>query len=184
MDDARVESLIEPSSDGTSAETSSAAPLVLNDLDPDFKTLIAEQPGGEGIRACFACRACSAVCPITPIKADYDPRKIIRMALLGMKREVLESPLIWMCSSCYGCREVCPQDVRFTDVIFAIKNLAAREACIPPGLTAQKSLLTDHGRLYEITDFENEKREKMGLPPIAEHPEDYAAMLAVDPEDV
>ena len=99
------------------------------------------------------------------------------MALLGMKKEVLESDFIWLCSSCYGCHEVCPQNVRFTDVMFAIKNLAVAEACIPAGLTAQKTLLKDHGRLYEVTDFENEKREKMGLPHIVEHAEDYSTLL-------
>jgi heterodisulfide reductase subunit C2 len=184
MDDTRVETLGEPSGGDEGGGLRPAPAVRLNDLDPEFKNLIAALPGGEGIRSCFACKACSAVCPITPIKEGYDPRKIIRMALLGMKREVIENPLIWMCSSCYGCHEVCPQNVRFTDVMFAIKNLAAQEACLPPGLTAQKSLLTGHGRLYEVTDFENEKRGKMGLPNIVEHPEDYAAILSGEPEDV
>jgi heterodisulfide reductase subunit C len=61
--------------------------------------------------------------------------------------------------------------------MFAIKNLAVEEACVPPGLKAQKGLLKQHGRLYEVTDFENEKREKLGLPPIVEHPEDYDRLL-------
>jgi heterodisulfide reductase subunit C len=149
----------------------------LNALDPSFKHRVAKQRGGEGIRSCFACKACTAACPIERVDQRYDPRKIIRMALLGMKKEVLESDFIWLCSSCYGCHEVCPQNVRFTDVMFAIKNLAVAEACIPPGLTAQKSLLKSHGRLYEVTDFENEKREKLGLPRIVEHPEDFDNLL-------
>ena len=149
----------------------------LNEQDPAFKEEVARTPGGEGVRACFGCKACTAVCPIEPVDKRYDPRKIIRMIMLGMKKEVLESDLIWLCSSCYGCHEVCPQNVRFTEVMFALKNLAVAEACMPPGLTAQKSLLRAHGRLYEITEFENEKREKLGLPPIVEHPEDYDALL-------
>jgi len=151
--------------------------IKLNDLDPSFKDRVAAQPGGEGIQACFGCKACTSVCPIEEIDHRYDPRKIIRMALLGMKKEVLESDFIWLCSSCYGCHEVCPQNVRFTEVMFAIKNLAVEEACIPPGLMGQKNLLRAHGRLYEVTEFENEKREKLGLPPIVEHPEDYERLL-------
>lgn len=99
------------------------------------------------------------------------------MALLGMKDEVLKSDFIWLCSSCYGCHEVCPQNVRFTEVMFAIKNLAVAEACVPPGLSGQKTLLKQRGRLYEVGEFENEKREKLGLPPIVEHPEDYDRLL-------
>jgi len=99
------------------------------------------------------------------------------MALLGMKKEVIESDFIWLCSSCYGCQEICPQNVRFTDVMFAIRNLAAAEGCVSAGLVGQRSLLRLHGRLYEVTEFENEKREKLGLPCITEHPEDYDAVL-------
>jgi heterodisulfide reductase subunit C2 len=149
----------------------------INDLDPSFKHRVAEQPGGENLKACFACKACTAACPIQPVDKRYDPRKIIRMILLGMKKEVLESDFIWLCSSCYGCHEVCPQHVRFTDVMVALRNLAAGEGCLPPGLTAQRSLLKGHGRLYEVGDFENEKREKLGLPPIQERPEDYDRLL-------
>jgi heterodisulfide reductase subunit C2 len=149
----------------------------LNDLDPSFKHRVACQPGGEGLKACFGCKACTAACPIEPVDKRYDPRKIIRMVLLGMTKEVLGSEFIWLCSSCYGCHEVCPQNVSFTEVMYAIKNLAAAEACAPPGLTGQKSLLRQHGRLYQITEFENEKREKLGLPPIEERPEDYEALL-------
>lgn len=151
--------------------------IKINDLDPTFKHRVACQPGGEAIKACFGCKACTAACPIEAVHHRYDPRKIIRMALLGMKKEVLESEFIWFCSSCYGCQEVCPQDVRFTEVMFAIKNLAAAEGCVPAGLMGQKNLLRQHGRLYEVTEFENEKREKLGLPRITEHPEDYDALL-------
>lgn len=149
----------------------------LNALDPSFKHRVARQRGGEGIRACFGCKACTAACPIEAVDKRYDPRKIIRMALLGMREEVLKSDFIWLCSSCYGCHEACPQNVRLTEVMFAIKNLAVAEACIPPGLTAQKGLLKSHGRLYEVSDFENEKREKLGLPRIVEHPEDFNHLL-------
>jgi len=151
--------------------------IKLNSLDPSFKHRIARQPGGEGIRSCFACKACTSACPIEAVDRRYDPRKIIRMAMLGMKKEVLGSDFIWLCSSCYGCHEVCPQNVRFTEVMFAIRNLATAEGCVPAGLTGQKAILKAHGRLYEISDFENEKREKMGLPRIEEHPEDYDILL-------
>ena len=67
--------------------------------------------------------------------------------------------------------------MRLTEVMFAVKNLAVAEACVPPGLTAQKALLKQHGRLYEVTEFENDKRAKLGLPPIVEHPEHYDELL-------
>jgi heterodisulfide reductase subunit C len=151
--------------------------LKLNELNPSFKFRIAQERGGEGIMACYACRACAASCPIEPQDQRYDPRRIIRMALLGMEKEVLTSDFIWFCSTCYACHEICPQGVGFTELMFAIKNLAAKEACAPAGLGAQRNLLMEHGRLYEITEFENEKRAKLGLPPIEEQGEDFEKLL-------
>ena len=139
--------------------------IKINDLDPSFKDRVAEQPGGAGIRACSGCKACTASCPVEAIDTRFDPRKIIRMVLLGMKKEVLGSNITWLCGACYGCHETCPQNVNFTEVMFAIKNLAVKEGCVPQGLAVQRTLLKQHGRLYQVTDFENGKRAKLGLPP-------------------
>ncbi|MCK4583814.1 response regulator, partial [candidate division WOR-3 bacterium] len=138
--------------------------LQVSALDPKFKYEIAKQPGGENIKVCFGCGICTASCPVREIDETYNPRKIIRMALLGMRDAVLKSAFIWLCSTCYTCTERCPQGVRFTDVINAIKNIAAEEGYIHPALRMQAELLEKEGRLYEIGDFDNKKREKLGLP--------------------
>ncbi|MCK4576715.1 glycine cleavage system protein GcvH [candidate division WOR-3 bacterium] len=138
--------------------------LQLSALDPRFKYEIAKQPGGENIKVCFGCGICTASCPVREIDETYNPRKIIRMALLGMRDVVLKSDFIWLCSTCYTCAERCPQGVRFTDVINAIKNIAVQEGYIHPALRMQAELLEKDDRLYEIGDFDNKKREKLGLP--------------------
>jgi heterodisulfide reductase subunit C len=99
------------------------------------------------------------------------------MVLLGMKEEVLSSPFIWLCASCYSCQERCPQDVRVTDVITAIRNYAAREGHILPAYEMQIELIRTHGRLYEIDEFDNKKREKAGLPPIPKKAEQVKKIL-------
>lgn len=155
----------------------------LNDCDPGFKHQIAAEPGGEGIRVCFGCAACSARCPVGANRPEYDPRRIIRAALLGQREEVLASPLIWLCSSCYTCGEVCPQGVRFTDVLTAIKNLAAREGHAPPSAKVTAELLAKQGRLLEVTEFENDKRAELGLPPVEQRPGDFQSILGLTPPD-
>lgn len=146
-------------------------------LDPKFKFLIAAEPGGENIKKCFSCGTCTAGCPVREVTDRYNPRKIIRMALLGMKKEVLSSPFIWLCSSCYTCFERCPQDVRIPELMNAIKNIAVREGHLPPAMKTQIDLLSSFGRLLEITDFENEKRRESGLPGLPGKTEDLKKIL-------
>ncbi len=96
-------------------------------LDPNLKYEISNQLGGENIKRCFQCGTCVASCPIWEIDERFNPRKIIRMALLGMREEVLSREFIWLCSKCYACYERCPQDVRITELMSAIVSIAERE---------------------------------------------------------
>jgi heterodisulfide reductase subunit C len=130
----------------------------------DFADQVAGEPGGEGIRKCFSCGTCSAGCPIRRINDLYNPRKIIRMILLGMKNRVLESDFIWLCSSCYTCQERCPQDVRITDLMIATRNLACQHGYTPSGIKMQADLIESQGRLYLLDEFDDKKRKKAGLP--------------------
>lgn len=137
-------------------------------LDSNFKYEIAREPGGEKITHCFQCGTCTATCPVRSIDDRYNPRKILRMALLGMKDRVLSSDFIWLCSSCYQCYERCPQDVKITDVMTAIKNVAVKAGYIHPMYPNTAEILSAHGRLYEIGDFDNKIRQKSGLPVLIE----------------
>lgn len=140
-------------------------------LDPNFKYEIMKEPGGEHVTRCFACGTCTATCPVREMNDEYNPRRIIRMAILGMRQEVLTSDFIWLCASCYTCEERCPQDVKIPGLMNAIKNIAVRQGHIHPSFRAQLEVLFAHGRLYEITEFDNKKRAKWGLPEIRENVE-------------
>lgn len=146
--------------------------IKMKELDANFKDKIVKEPGGENLLRCFSCGTCTASCPVREVNEKYNPRKIIRMAILGMKKEVLSSEFVWLCAACYSCYERCPQDVRITELMNAIKNIAVKEGYIHPSFTAQVNLLNVHGRLYEIGEFDNKKRAKFGLPQIKESAEE------------
>lgn len=80
-------------------------------------------PGGEKIRLCLQCGTCSGSCPMAK-EMQYTPRQIFAMVKAGMREEVLSSDSIWYCVSCYLCTVRCPQGIRQTDIMYALKRLA------------------------------------------------------------
>ena len=139
-------------------------PIDMKDLDINFKFEVAKEPGGEHIKRCFACGTCTTICPVFSVNDKYNPRKIIRMILLGLKYEVLKSDFIWLCSGCYSCYELCPRDVKITHLMNAIRNIAVREGHIPKPMEAGVDLLDKFGRLLEVSEFENTLRLKKEIP--------------------
>lgn len=141
-------------------------------LDPKFKEEVSRFPGGENIKRCFQCGTCSAGCPVREIDEKYNPRKIIRMVILGMRDRVLPSDFIWLCSQCYTCEERCPQDVKIKEVMEILKNMAVREGYIKEAFAKQAETIGRLGVLYAISDFENKRRAELGLPQLpSQNPE-------------
>lgn len=140
------------------------ADLDLTKADPNFRRSLAAQPGGAKLAACFTCRTCTASCPVSAVEKRFNPYRIIRMALYGLKKEVLESDFIWYCSSCYACQERCPQGVSITEFMTLLKNMAIKEGHAPSGIRAQRDLIKGAGRIYSLDEFDNKKRNKMELP--------------------
>jgi heterodisulfide reductase subunit C2 len=105
--------------------------IILSEMDANFKNEITAQPGAEHFKQCFTCGTCTASCPVAEVHDEYDPRKIIRMSILGMKQEVLSSDVLWMCSRCYTCYALCPQGVKFTDVLGILRDMAVKQGFVP-----------------------------------------------------
>jgi len=59
----------------------------------------------------------------------------------------------------------------------ALKNIAVREGCIHPVFKEQARLVGTFGRLYEVEDFDNKKRDKLGLPPVKKTFDDVTKLL-------
>lgn len=112
-------------------------------VDPNFKFEVSAAPGGENIKLCFACGTCTAACPVAAVDEEFNPRKIIRMVLLGMRKEVLSSPVIWRCVQCYSCTAKCPQNVKFRDVMKVLRDLAVKEGFTDPSVLSEMQRLDD-----------------------------------------
>ncbi|MFW9802742.1 MAG: 4Fe-4S dicluster domain-containing protein [Candidatus Thorarchaeota archaeon] len=131
-------------------------------LDAEFTKEVSGLLGGKDLTACFQCAKCSAGCPVSD-KVNIQVHELMRMLLFGLK-EVLETDMVWLCTTCYTCQERCPQGIDITDIIFGLKNMAFKKKMAPPGYVAARKSLYDTGKLYEPTEWEREDLELDDVP--------------------
>jgi heterodisulfide reductase subunit C len=141
-------------------------PIKASEIDPKFKYELSRMHGGERLLKCFQCGTCTSDCPVARFSDNYRPRTIIRMAQLGLKERVLNSPTLWLCAACFTCTDRCPQDVEVASVIRVLRNLAAERGIVPQVFRDQAACILNSGYAYKIPDLRIKKREMQGLPPL------------------
>ena len=94
--------------------------------DTAFRDLIIRTPGGEKIPTCMQCGICAGSCPVSH-EMDYTPRELVRMIQLGLKKEVLNSNTIWICTTCFSCSVRCPRGIHPTELMETLKPIAMAE---------------------------------------------------------
>lgn len=75
---------------------------------------------------CLTCGTCASACPIAGVDG-LDPRKVVRMAFLGMEDELLASEWPWKCTMCGKCEEACPMDVEIVQLMRRIRSRRDRD---------------------------------------------------------
>ena len=115
-------------------ESNDSGVINYRDMDHGFRKLVSQIPGGEKLANCYQCGTCTAGCPVSELRDTYSPKRILKMALLGMKEDVLKSPELWQCTQCHVCVAHCPQDVRCADVIRVLRQLAVEGGHVPARL--------------------------------------------------
>ncbi|MDD2626866.1 MAG: CoB--CoM heterodisulfide reductase subunit C [Candidatus Methanomethylophilus sp.] len=132
--------------------------------NPEFEKELAAL-GGADVKLCFQCGTCTASCP-SGRRTSYRVRKIMRMAQLDMKEEIISSQELWECSTCYTCVERCPRQVPIVDVIVALRNMAVAAGHIYPAHKKTAVNLYKTGHTVPINDEIKAQRKALGLPEV------------------
>ncbi len=74
---------------------------------------------------CQECGKCSSSCPVTRLDPSYSPRLAVEKALLGLEDAVLTDKGLWSCLTCYLCRQRCPLDIEYDELIRTCRAKAA-----------------------------------------------------------
>jgi heterodisulfide reductase subunit C len=111
------------------ADTQNDKPLVLNDSKTDGT---APKLISNTFAYCFSCESCTTICPVVE---NYDkpnesldllPHQIMCCLGFGFTEMASGPRMLWECLTCYKCQEHCPQEVAVCDLLFQLKNLAAK----------------------------------------------------------
>jgi ferredoxin len=98
---------------------------MIRDVNPELmKRIRRHGKGGElKVQSCFQCGNCTAVCPLAQDSAGF-PRRAIRMAQVGMERELLASEDVWRCYACGECTRTCPREADPAEFMAAARSYA------------------------------------------------------------
>lgn len=136
--------------------------VTIDQANQDFAQKVQSKEGGETLMLCFQCGTCTASCPSGRMTA-YKTRKLIRRAQLGMEEEVLNSPDLWMCTTCYSCMERCPRGVEIVDLITLLRNLAVEKGVMSDPHKKVGTMLVKYGGTVPLTEEYENQREALGL---------------------
>jgi ferredoxin len=86
-------------------------------------TLLAEvrKYGKFDTNACFHCGTCTVTCDLTNDSASF-PRRIVRYALLGLRKPLLGSLEPWLCYYCGDCSITCPRQTEPGEAMMTLRR--------------------------------------------------------------
>ena len=122
---------------------------------PGWASEIAQLPGCEKLFSCIQCGTCSGTCPVS-YAMDITPRQIVALFRGGQLETILRSRAIWLCASCYSCTVRCPNGIKVTDTLYALKRIAMSTKIYPlkfPVHTLSREFtknIYNYGRNYEL----------------------------------
>jgi coenzyme F420-reducing hydrogenase delta subunit/heterodisulfide reductase subunit C len=114
-------------------------------------------PGGEHLERCYSCGTCVSTCMVQQrLDSDFNPRRLLRLVMMGNREEAFKSPTTWLCSGCDLCYPACPQKIHISQVIGAVKRLAVEAGHVSPLAAAlvDKAACFACGTCVEVCPYE------------------------------
>jgi heterodisulfide reductase subunit C len=124
-------------------------------------------PGADTFVHCFGCQTCTTVCPVV---MNYEnpqevvgllPHQIMNCLGLGLTEMATGPQMLWDCLTCYQCQEHCPQNVKVTEVLYGLKNLSIKNACMPTKEEAEISGSASMPTEEDVTASEESEEKNM-----------------------
>jgi heterodisulfide reductase subunit C len=119
---------------------------------------------------CLQCGICTSECPVSKVTmGKYNPRRNVLAILLLYKDLLLKGDdlVIWGCTVCNTCDEVCPQNIELTDLFSYLKNQSISLGKGPDYIIEQAKRIFNNAKAIPFQPAIKRRREELGLPPVS-----------------
>jgi Fe-S oxidoreductase len=130
----------------------------------------------KSVGSCINCGLCINYCPVVAavgINRFSGPRSIAVELSRSPPEYWATADMVYLCTGCGTCREVCPKNVNIPDVVNLIRAriFDHRPDLVPKGFQVVRDVLTEHKLAFEPWEDPEEKTEsrdmrleRLGLP--------------------
>jgi len=139
-------------------------------IDLNLKCVVFDMMvGGHDISYCYQCGRCNDDCPVSARWGSrYNPKDIVLFSALGYKEALFaavkrDSFVLWGCTACETCDEVCPSGIHITDIICLLKNAAVAAGAAPAYYYDSSKAIMDAGMAIPVQAAIEKRRETLGI---------------------
>jgi heterodisulfide reductase subunit C len=119
---------------------------------------------------CLQCGICTSECPVSKVTmGNYNPRRNV-LAILLLYKDLLQKGddlVIWGCTVCNTCDEVCPQNIELTDLFSYLKNQSISLGRGPDYIIDQAKRIYNSAKAIPLQPAIERRREELGLPGVS-----------------
>jgi len=133
-------------------------------FDSEFRKALESNPFTKDVVFCYQCGICTGGCPSSK-RTALMTREVVCRASLGI-RNVIDSDVLWLCLMCYRCTNNCRVGIDVTNVMAALRNIAAQEGKAPATFLKVGKTLVDTGFSFPVTGYTKKLRSELGLEPL------------------
>ncbi len=138
---------------------------------------------GDNASECLTCGACSSRCTWFDGEGGPMPRQIVRMAALGLDRDLIDSQMLWDCLICNRCTHACPMEIKMDMVVRKARSLAAAKTSIPEDIRKGLKTRLEIGDVNGLTTEEFIETVEWVSEEFVDEVEDESACIPYDKED-
>lgn len=102
--------------------------------DSPFFSVLNRNERGDNITDCLTCGVCVSRCTWYDGEGGPNPRRMVRMAQLGLDDLLAKEPMIWDCMICNHCTTACPMGITMGDVVRKARSLEGADALVPEAI--------------------------------------------------